>query len=68
MIDVATYNARNPFKHMVVAVPEHPQNVITNARTLGGKLVINYMVDASDRLYIYNYGIPATFTYRVAIP
>ena len=59
MIDLASYDPNHPLDHMKIVLPEHPVNVLSGAYTFGGRLIVNYMIDASDRLYIYDYGFPA---------
>jgi len=53
MIDVANYDPNNLDASIHEVLPEHKSFINTGARVIGGKLLVKYMQDASDRLYIY---------------
>ena len=58
----------DPLEHMSIVIPEHPWGVMSGTQVMGGKLIVNYMVKASDRMYIYDFAVPAKFLYRVNLP
>lgn len=69
MIDIGkTFDPKNIDAFIQEVVPEHQQFPITAASIAGGKLVIKYMQDASDRLYIFDTSVPAKKLNQVQLP
>lgn len=55
MIDLKFFNAKNPELTLYEVIPESKDYVLGGATCIGGKLVVKYMQDASDRMYIYDF-------------
>lgn len=68
MIDIATFDPKNLDASIVEVIPEHKTLINSGSSNLGGKLVVKYMEDASDRVYIYEFGTPAKLLNKVALP
>lgn len=60
MIDLGKkFDPNNIDQSIVEVIPEHKTFSMTSAFVAGGKLVIKYMENASDRLYMFNLDVPA---------
>ena len=55
MIDINHLDAKNPEKTLHEVIPEHKTYIMSGARCIGKKLVVKYMEDASDKMYIYDF-------------
>jgi len=68
MIDLKYYDAKNPELTLFEVIPQHEKYILKKVKCVGGKLAVVYMQDASDRLYIYDYSVPAKLLNSVDLP
>ena len=61
MLDISNYDKKNPSNSMVEVIPEHPKNVLKGVNCYGGKMVVNYMESAVDKLKVYDFNVPSNF-------
>lgn len=59
MIDIKDFDDKNPEKKLKEVIPQHKENILRHAKCIGGKLIVSYMVDACDRLYVYDFSVPS---------
>jgi len=59
---IVKFNIEAPaFENWIEIVPEHEKNVLKSATTMkdGQVMLINYMINAAEKLKIYNFETPA---------
>ena len=49
-------------------IPEHPTNVLSENKCCNGMLVAYYLENASDRMKVFNFGVPAKHLSDVELP
>jgi len=71
MIDFKNYDKSDPRKSFQDVIPEDKKNPIAEKHGVtvaDGKMMITYLVDASDRVKIYDFNIPANFLHQIKLP
>ena len=53
---------------MVDILPEHESNVLKLAFCCNGKIVANYLQDASDRIHVYDFNTPVNLLTEIQLP
>ena len=66
MFDFKDYDKSDPRKSFKTVIPEDKKNPIAEKHGVtvaDGKMLITYLVDASDRVKVYDFNVPANFLY-----
>ena len=67
MVDLSKMDDKNPMWSFETVLPER-KDVLDSCRTADFKLICTYMVDASDRLKVFEYGVPAKELTEIKLP
>lgn len=68
---IVKFNIEKPaFENWIDVVPEHKKNVLQSAGTMknGTVMLVNYLVNAAEKIKIYNFETPAKLVKNVEMP
>lgn len=62
MFDYNNFDKNDPLKSLKTVIPEHPKNPIASEHGVSvadNKMIVTYLVDASDSVKIFDFNVPA---------
>ena len=66
-IDMNNINLQNPTESMQDVIPEHATNVLNDAHCVNGKIVAFCLENASDKIKVFDFAVPANQVSEIKI-